>query len=324
MDPHKVFLIINPNSGTESKEGIERMLCRELGLRGFDVTAEFTGGIGDATKMAKRAVKEGFEAVLACGGDGTVNETACAMINTGVPMGIIPAGSGNGLARHLGFPVDPFMSLDVLAKRNIKDCDYGDVNGRPFFCTFGVGFDAAVSDRFAACGQRGRINYVRSAVHEFISYKPHTYTIFADDEEIDNEALLVAVCNANQYGNNAFIAPDASIKDGLLDLVVVKSMPKLNSVWTSVEMMWGTLTKNRHVEMRKVRKVTIKCDEPGPTHLDGESIHLDSNELNITCHPGRLRLFTTGNKIPFKPFITPVHALIDDMTIAIKHLFSKQ
>lgn len=323
MLPQRLFLIINPKSGTETKEGIDRMLSRELADRGFEITSVFTRGPGDATELARQAVADGFDGVLACGGDGTVNETACGMVGTGVPMGIVPMGSGNGLARHLNIPIDPLMSLDVVAKRFVRDCDYGDVNGRPFFCTFGVGFDAAVSDRFAASGSRGRINYVRSAVHEFINYKPSTYSIVADGEVIDDEALLVAVCNANQYGNNAFIAPDASIKDGYLDLVVVRNMPKINTVWMSVEMMWGTLTESRHIIKRKVKNVVINRKEPGPAHLDGEPFHVEGNRMVVSSHPGSLKLFTTDNKTPFRPVFTPVHAFFDDMSIAIKHLFLK-
>lgn len=320
---HKIFLIINPISGTHSKLPIARHLIEVLNERGFDVTAEFTLGQGDATRLARQAVADGYDAVLAWGGDGTVNETATAMTGTGVPMGIIPAGSGNGLARHLNIPIDSMASANVIAERHIVDCDHGVVNGRPFFCTFGIGFDAAVSTRFAASGTRGKINYVRSALQEFINYEPKTYRIVADGEEIDDDAFLIAICNADQYGNNAYIAPEASITDGLLDLVVVHKMPRLNLVMLSMELLAGTLSEQRGVTRRKVKNIRIHSDFSSEAHIDGEPIPDIGKDITISCHPAALKLFTNPAAMPFRPFITPMQAMLNDMGLAIKNIIDK-
>lgn len=323
LEPKRLFLIINPVSGTHSKDGLADRLIEGLSERGFDVTAEFTQCADDATRLAKLAVEQGFDGVLACGGDGTVNETARAMTGTGVAMGIIPAGSGNGLARHINIPIDPMMALDVIAERCVRDCDYGDVNGHPFFCTFGMGFDAAVSDRFAAAPSRGKMTYVKSALQEFVNYRAHPYRIVADGEEIADEAYVVAVCNASQYGNNAYIAPDASITDGLLDLVVIRNVPKASTVVLGVEMMAGTLTDNRALIKRKARNIEIYRDEAGPAHLDGEPFHDAGTDIKVTCHAGGLRLFTTESKTPFRPILTPIQSMVNDLGISLKNLVSR-
>lgn len=318
----RLLLIINPVSGTRSKAGLDTLLSDRLKASGFEVDVRFTGAKGDATQFARQAVSEGYGGVLACGGDGTVNEVARAMTGTGVPMGILPAGSGNGLARHIGIPVDALKAVDIIAQRNIRDCDYGTVNGHPFFCTFGLGFDAAVSDRFAAAASRGKMTYIKSALHEFINYKAENYSIVADGETIVDDAMLVAVCNANQYGNNAFIAPAASITDGLLDLVVVRKMPKANAIVTGMEMMAGTLSESHHLIMRKAGHVTIHRNADGPAHVDGEPAPALGTDIDIVCHPAALKLFTNSEKAPFKPVITPFMATLSDMGVTLRHIFS--
>ena len=202
---NRLLLIINPVSGTSNKKELADKITSRLSAEGFEVETALTACRGDATRLARLAVDNGMAGVLACGGDGTVNETARALCGTDVSLGIIPAGSGNGLARHLGIPIDPMLSLDVIAERHIVPCDYATVNGSQFFCTFGVGFDAAVSHRFARQGRRGMATYVKSAFSEYLNYRPQVYTVSANGVPITEKAFLVAVCNASQYGNNAYI-----------------------------------------------------------------------------------------------------------------------
>jgi YegS/Rv2252/BmrU family lipid kinase len=317
----KLMLIINPISGTHSKQGLAQRIERELKRRGFDVDIRMTQCRGDATRLAGEAVKEGFDGVLACGGDGTVNETARALCGTGVALGIIPAGSGNGLARHISIPIDPMLSLDVIAERHVVDCDYGSVNGREFFCTFGVGFDAAVSDRFAAGGKRGKMSYVKSAIHEFNHYQHQRYTLEVDGKEITDDAFLIAVCNASQYGNNAYIAPDASIADGLLDIIVIKKASRVRTLLVGIDLLGGTITNNRLIETMKVRNAVIHRHLEGPAHLDGEPFAV-GRDIDIQCHPGQLKIFTTTSKTRFKPLITPVESMLNDMSITLRNLLA--
>lgn len=315
----RMMLIINPISGTGDKSGLSAKIVNRLGASGIHVDVENTKCRGDATRLARQGVDMGYDAVLACGGDGTVNETARAMLGTGVAMGIIPNGSGNGLARHLGIPIDPLLSLDIIAEGNTRSCDCGTVNNRPFFCTFGVGFDAAVSDRFAASGKRGKISYIRSAIEEFIRYRHEQYTLHVDGKIITDDAFLIACCNASQYGNNAYIAPHASVTDGLLDLIVVRKASLIETMMVGIDLISGTIDQNRIIDTIRVRNAVIERTSAGSAHIDGEPVSLGET-LNVKCHPGLLRLFVPTDKPEFKPIITPFEDTIRDITVTIRNL----
>ena len=316
----RMKLIVNPISGTASTDGLPQRISEALAAADIAVTVAATTCRGDATRLAQMAKEEGFDAVLACGGDGTVNETARALRGTGMPMGSIPAGSGNGLARHLGIPIDPLQSLSVITAGHIDDCDYGTVNSNPFFCTFGVGYDAAVSDRFAASGHRGKISYIRSAIEEFVRFKHERYTLHVDGRVITDDAFLVAVCNASQYGNNAYIAPQASLTDGLLDIILIRKASIIQTAMLGLDLMTGLIASNRLIDTLRVSEAVIERAEPGPAHIDGEPVRL-GERLEVKCHPGELRLFTPADRTDFKPIITPVEDLVRDISITMDNLF---
>lgn len=315
----KMRLIINPISGTDDKHGLARSITERLQAADIDVETSWTECRGDATRLAREAVMAGVDGVLACGGDGTVNETARAMTGTGVPMGIIPAGSGNGLARHLAIPIDPLLSLDIISEGIVTACDYGTANGTPFFCTFGVGFDAAVSDRFANCGGRGKLNYIKSAIEEALTYRTEKYTVETDSGTIVPDALLIACCNASQYGNNAYIAPQASITDGLLDLMVVSGSNLLTRAAVGLEMLAGTLANSQLADVIRVTKATIERENEGPAHVDGEPVMM-GRHIDIECHHSGLHLFTPADEHRVVPIITPVEDMLRDARIKINNL----
>ncbi len=244
-----MMLIINPISGTAAKAGLDEKVRERLEPLGYDVDVRLTERAGHATELAREAVAAGYAGVLAAGGDGTINETARALCDTRVPMGIIPAGSGNGLARHLNIPIDPELSLDVISQLHPIDVDYGTVNGALFFCTMGVGFDAAVSQKFASQGKRGMMMYVKSMLQVYHNYNSETYTISANGHVFTEKAFVVAVANASQYGNNAYIAPTASITDGLLDVTIIHSGNVLDTARVGLDMMTGYLNKNVNITL---------------------------------------------------------------------------
>lgn len=317
-----VLLIINPISGTLNKEGLERFVRTHLHDLGWTVDVAYTKGKGDATCLAQGAVARGLDGVIAAGGDGTVNETASALRNTHMPLGIIPMGSGNGLARHLGIPLDPRQAIDVILKGNTSDCDFGTVNSHPFFCTFGVGFDAAVSEKFAAQHRRGRITYIRSVLSEYIKYKPEVYTISANGKILTEEAFLIAVCNASQYGNNAYIAPSASITDGLLDITIVHAGSPLDMAFVGTDLFTGEINSNMMIHSFRAPAAVIYRSGEGPAHLDGEPIKLD-DVMSVKCHAGALRLFVPDQPIAFRPIITPMENMIHDINASLLRIFRK-
>lgn len=312
------LLIVNPISGTHSKKGLTEQIEARLAAAGIEVVTYFTTAPGDATRRARLAVDSGeFDAVLACGGDGTVNEVARAMCHAPIPMGIIPAGSGNGLARHIVIPIDPLRALDTIIDDVVTDCDYAEVNGKPFFCTFGIGFDAAVSDRFAASGKRGRMSYVQSTIAEFRHYRPEHYTIETPDGTIEREAFLIAVCNASQYGNNAFIAPQASITDGLLDVIVIHKASALRTMLLGVDMMAGLLRHNRLAETIRTPRVTITRGANAPAHIDGEPAPNLGATLSVDCIHRGIKIFTQKDKSPFRPIVSPLEYYLRDLAISL-------
>lgn len=319
MAQHRTLLIINPIAGTSSKQQLSEAVAQTLTDFDTDLTVRYTTAGGDATGFAREAVAEGFDTVLAAGGDGTVNETAAGLSGSHVALGIIPCGSGNGLARHLGIPLDIKGALDVLKLRNIVECDHGSVNGHPFFCTFGIGFDATVSDVFARSKQRGKLTYVRSTVEQYFNYEPQTYAISANGKDITERAFLVAVCNASQYGNNAYIAPRASITDGLLDVTVVHAGNLLTTALVGLDLLTGLIEENMLTHTFQSPEVVIRRTDEGVVHLDGEPLSM-GKELHVKCHAGALRVYTPKSDAPFVPIITPARDMMRDLRSQLRTL----
>lgn len=316
----RFLLIINPASGPIAKRRIVAPMLRRLNKAGIDYDIVFTRRPGHAVELAASAAAEGREAVIACGGDGTVNEIASALVGTQTAMAIIPTGSGNGLARHLGIPVDIYRSIDVIAQDNIIDADYGTANGRAFFCTFGVGFDAAVSERCAREKRRGIIMYLKNMLAEYVQYKPEEYIIEVDGKVITEKAFLVVCCNASQYGNNAFIAPYASITDGVLDVTIVHTDNLIAQAIVGVDLLAGFIRDNAFVDTFRAKSVRIirKCD--GAAHIDGDALSLPE-VIDVKCHPGSIKLFSPTKETRFKPFITPTALFIRDIGSLIRNIF---
>lgn len=322
MDRKRAFLIINPISGTSRKEGLEEKVAERLGREGIDVTADRTAASGDATRMAREAVDKGFDMVLAAGGDGTINETANALCDTDKAFGIIPCGSGNGLARHLNIPVDIRAALDIIAEGRTEICDHGTVNSRNFFCTFGMGFDAAVSHKFAESRHRGKLTYLSNTLCEYISYRPEEYVIRANGDVLTERAFCVAVCNASQYGNNAYIAPHASITDGLLDVTIVHYGNLLSTALVGLDLMSGLIERNMLIHTFRTEELTIERKEPGAVHIDGEPLEMGTT-LNVRCRPHSLKVFTPRADKPITPFITPITSMMNDLVFTLRNLFER-
>ena len=222
--------------------------------------------------MAKQAVEDKVGIVVAVGGDGTVNEVGKALINTDTAIGIIPTGSGNGLARHLAIPMNVKKSLQILNQACIHKLDYGIINGIPFFCTCGMGFDAFISMKFAEAGKRGVVTYVQKVLEEGLKYEPQTYDI-EDNEGVHHyKAFLISVANASQYGNNAYIAPQASMSDGLLDIIIMEPFDIIDAPQVAIEMFNKTLDKNSKIKTFKAKRIHIHRKEEGVIHYDGDPI----------------------------------------------------
>lgn len=328
------MIIINPKAGVVANKGADRIIISEARKlrytlpeapdepREYDIEVRYTEAPGHATLLAREAVQRGFYGVLACGGDGTVNETACGVCGSPVALGIVPLGSGNGLARHLGVPMTVHGAIKVIGEDRILDADYATANGRPFFCTFGVGFDAEVTEKFNTRPGRGLNNYIRTALEEYFKYKAETYTIIANGQRLTEKALLVAVCNASQYGNNAYIAPHASIKDGLLDVTVVHHGNIFNEAQAAIEVLWGLANQSQSCTTFRARHLKIIRNSDGAVHFDGEPAQLEA-EIDLRCHHGELRLFSTEKKSRLRPIMAPEIPLISPLALTLRDLRHK-
>ena len=259
-------------------------------MAGVDFTIIPTERAGHAEELARRAAEGGADVVVAIGGDGTVNEVGRGLIGTGAALGIIPCGSGNGLARHLGLSMSTAKAVDVVLEANIIKADYGIINNHPFFCTCGAGFDAFVSMKFAESGRRGPVNYVRTALREVLNYRPETYQLVLDDDRRESyRAFVIACANASQYGNNAYIAPEASLRDGVMDITIVEPFKLTDIPAMSIRLFNKTLDKDSKIRIFKTKRAVIKRASAGVFHVDGDPV-MGPAELDVRIVEGGINM----------------------------------
>lgn len=266
----RITFVVNPISGTHGKEFILRLIEKELNHSIYDYSIRKTEYAGHAFEIAAQAAAEHTDIVVAIGGDGTINEIGRALIHTNTAMGIIPCGSGNGLARHLHIPMEPKGAINVLNAGNVKTIDYGIIDNHPFFCTCGVGFDAFVSLKFADSGKRGLLTYLENTLHESLTYQPETYEIENSTGTVRYKAFLIACANASQYGNNAYIAPQASLTDGMMDITVLEPFTVLDVPSLSFQLFNRTLDQNSRIKTMKDKSIIIHRAQEGVFHFDGD------------------------------------------------------
>lgn len=276
-----ILFIINPISGSGHKEHVVETIERCLNHELFNSHIAYTEYAGHAAELAAEAANRGFYSVVAVGGDGTVNEVARSLVHTQTALAILPCGSGNGLARHLQIPMDMAEAISIINKDCVHTLDYGRINGLPFFCTCGMGFDAFLSQKFAEAGKRGLATYVEKALTDGLSYKPETYTITSVDtngekQEVSQKAFLITCANATQFGNNAMIAPQASMKDGLLDIIIIEPFTPIEAPAIALQLFNGTLPKNSHVKTFRASQLEIRRNSSGPVHCDGDPFNTGS------------------------------------------------
>lgn len=310
-----VLVIINPIAGVRPKDEIPD-LVREVmpASKGFDLDIRFTQYAGHASEMAREAVSRGIDTVVAIGGDGTINETARQLVGTPVKFGIVPMGSGNGLARHMQVPLDLRKALECICDGYCVAVDYGTVNGHIFFCTAGIGFDARVSARFAEAGSRGPVTYLRSFVEMVGEYQPSTYIIHTDDDRVKEKAFMLAIGNASQWGNNAFIAPHASMCDGLLDITLIRPVPLYELPRMALQLFNRDLDKNPNTLSFRSRHLRIFMPHPDVVHVDGEPINMEGI-LDVQIHPAQLQMICPEN--PVSDPLEPIRYAFEDVHYAI-------
>ena len=272
----KVSVIINPKSGSSKRNQKWKLEFSDFLSRNSDLEYSIleTESPGHATILAEESARKGDKICFAVGGDGTMNETATGLLGSNTALGIIPSGSGNGFARHLKIPLDPLLAFDSLLNGRTEQLDYGTINQIPFFLAAGIGFEGVVAERFASRKRRGFLSYILAAATEYRTWKPIEYTARYERETITGKAFTIDFANGSQYGNNAIIAPGASINDGLLQFVRVLPFPHHAAPEMFVKLMNGRINRTAyHIERAFSRlELSVEGRDAIAGHVDGEPI----------------------------------------------------
>jgi len=299
----RVRVVVNPRAGfLRWKKPIVRAVRNGLSHLDFEWELKYTERRGHARELSAEATEQGFDLVVAVGGDGTVNECASGLVGSDTCLAVVPVGSGNGLARGLHIPVSVRKSLRLLRTGVVRRIDAGRVDGTYFFVTAGVGFDAEVGHEFDRRDLRGPIPYFVIGVKRFFVYKPQEIRLSFEDREIVRRVLLVTAANMRQYGSGAIIAPHARPDDGTLDVCVIQEVGFLPAVYYLPRLFLGTIDTAPYVEIYRTREFLIHRSEPGPYHCDGEPFD-GGEDLHVTVVPRSLSVLVPKESFELeKPF----------------------
>lgn len=278
---------------------IESLIEKHLPEEEFNYGIEYTVGPTHATDLASSAAQDGFDLVVAVGGDGTVNETASGLIGTNTALGIIPVGSGNGLGRHLQIPVNPSKAIQTLRESELMKIDVCTANGRPFFNVAGVGYDALIAHKFAQMESRGFSSYIISVLNQWFKYKPKKYIIKTEQGKFKKRALMISMANGSQFGNNAWIAPNARLDDGLIDVCMMTKFHTMAAPVMAYQLFNKSIDDSRYLETFRSAHFSIK-QKSKIAHLDGEPFKL-GKKIKFKVMPKALNIF-----VP-KAFLNELH-----------------
>ncbi len=294
----KVFFIINKYSGTGYRPEVEGRIIDRCAALGYECTIEFTQSRGHATGLAQQAVKENFKIVFAMGGDGTVNEVAQGLVHTDTALGILPKGSGNGLARHLKIPLKFKDALELLPRHQVLKMDTFLVNNQLSVNVSGIGFDGHIANLFGKNGKRGLMTYGKLVMSEFNSYNEFKMHITIDGKQLERDSFILAFANSSQFGNNARIAPFASVCDELIDVCFIKKVPLSQVVGFATKMFTGKMENSAFVEIIKAKKINVDFASPVAYHIDGEG-HTASKSFEIQMQPCSLNILVPVSQSVF-------------------------
>jgi YegS/Rv2252/BmrU family lipid kinase len=289
MAKQKIYFLVNPISGGKKKDNFHALVSKNIDSEKYDYDIEEWGDNDTVEKLVGNALNKNFDIIVAAGGDGTINQVAAQLAGTGKLMGIIPMGSGNGFARHSGIPVNPEKAIQLLNRPTIKKVDTLLVNNNRYVNVAGVGFDAHIGYLFSTASTRGFSTYTKIVVKELSSFKPENYTLTIDGKEHNEDAFLISVTNGSQWGNNAVIAPHASTRDGLMDVVVMKPFKFYDVPPLALQMFTKNIDKNRRIKSFKAKEVVIKRKNKGAVHFDGEPAEMGT-EIQFKIDPSSLNL----------------------------------
>ena len=286
----RIKFIINPISGTRDKEYIESYIIKHIKHTDFFFDIDYTEYAQHATIISKEATEKSYDAVIAIGGDGSINEIASSLTQTNTALGIIPNGSGNGLAHYLNIPLNVQRAIKIINDYKIIDVDTATINNKLFVSVAGLGFDALVAEGFAHSKTRGFFSYLKVIIQNYFSYKRGTYTLYYNGKKIEKKVMMITLANSNQFGYNSIIAPDAVINDGLLDVCLIEKVPFMEAPLLSLLLFLRRIDESRRIEIFKTKELTIiQNSKKRVVHIDGDP-QIFSKKLHIKVHPKTLKL----------------------------------
>lgn len=291
MPKINILFIINPIAGGKQKIKIPAFIATYLNNNKFNAHYSFTNYIGHGAEIAAEAAGKNFEIIVAVGGDGTINEVATAVMQQGKILGIIPFGSGNGLARFLKIPLNTKKAIALINTGNAKAIDTGTFNHKSFFNMAGLGFDAHISAVFAHNKKRGLSGYLKMGLQEFSAYKPQTYQLEIDGVNYQRTAFVLSIANSSQYGNNAHISPKSSVTDGLLEVCVLQHFPLYQMPFLGILSLSAKSHWTNKLEIISGKKIKITRAQEGAIHIDGEPFFM-GKEIEIAVVPASLNIIT--------------------------------
>ncbi len=291
---NKTLFIINPVSGTGRQKNIETVIKENLDHDLFDYSVRYTEHIHHGTELAREAADQGYDCIVAVGGDGSVNDVAQGLKDTGVHMGIIPCGSGNGLARTLKIPLRPALAVKALNKLHSQTIDSIVINDRYLSVNAaGVGFDAHIARLLKVAKNRGFQAYASLFFREYASYENNNYRLTIDGRTLVRKAWFIAIANGRQYGYNLSVAPKAQIADGLLDITIIDKVPIEHIAITAPMAFMNLLDHSQHAEMFRAKEVHIEGNIDKWVNVDGEGENI-GKELHFVVHPQSVKIYSNN------------------------------
>jgi diacylglycerol kinase (ATP) len=284
----QIRFIVNPISGVGKQKIIPKLIEQHLDATQWEHEIVYTEASKHAIELTKQAADKGIDVVAIVGGDGSVNEAGSALVGQSTALAIIPTGSGNGLARHLGISTKLSTAISLLNNYQVKTIDTGTINNHPFMGMAGTGFDALIAKKFAEYGKRGFFSYFKIILREYRSYKNKEYLITYNDQTITRKAFLITAANSSQYGNRVTVSPHAKVDDGSLELCILKPFPGIMMPWIAFRFFTRSIDKSRCMETLKGQHFVIEQNDE-QCHADGEPIAL-KGPLSIDVKPASLKV----------------------------------
>ncbi|KOP39790.1 diacylglycerol kinase family lipid kinase [Flavobacterium sp. WLB] len=287
-----IHFIINPISGSGKHNLSASYILSQFPKNKYKIEVDYTNQKKHAIELTKAAIAQNPDYIIACGGDGTINEVASSLIGTSIKLGIVPVGSGNGLASNLNIPRDFDKAIAIIKKGHATAMDVGQVNDKYFFSNMGIGIDALIIKKYERAGKRTLPAYIKAAMSSSLEFKPQKTIVHFDNKTLEINPLMLFISNSNEMGYNMSLTPKASLQDGLLDMIVIPKLSFLEKIMLGFNVLRNSIEKFKKAQHFLVKEIQIEMPSKIfiDSQIDGEQHNLKTNKLNIKILPGALNV----------------------------------